>query len=233
MPTASERLRTTAYHSGIDHPNSMRQPSTASFRAERSLPNTEARSTPPARVTRPSSRRAATWSATWLSTNPPTTTSKMRGPEREPGDVADDRVSPLTDPVPEHVRLQVQRHHHGAELAEQIADGARAGSRVQRPRARQPSVEPGHQVPGERDVGQRCVLGPRAGAAPVGATHRVRAHSSHRAPARAAEAHQASSSSSPTAFSQANVAMMPTRHRPSCRSHQSPVSTPRRSSPRR
>ena len=49
---------------------------------------------------------------------------------------------------------------------------------------------------------------------------RRRSPHSHRAPSSAARSHQSSSAGSPTAFSHAKTAAMPTRLSPSCRSHQ-------------
>ena len=136
--------------------------STASLAAERSLPNTDARITPPGRVTRPSSRRAAAWSGTWLSTNAADDHVEAARPERQPGDVGRDRRG--------RVRRGGARSMSGSRSTETtdapssaqlVAGGARAGAGVQRARAGQLAAEPGHEVPGERDVGERRVGGPR------------------------------------------------------------------------
>ena len=174
VPTASERSRTAVYHSGGD------QPKVREALVDRLLQGGTL-----VAEHRGEEHAAGSGHATQLAQGrdvvghvvehePRHHHVEVARPEGEPGDVADDRVSPRPEPMPEHVRLQVHRHHLGAELPQQIAGGARAGSRVQRTRARKPALEPGHQVPGERDVGQRRVVGPRAGRAPVGATHRVR-----------------------------------------------------------
>ena len=174
VPIASARSRTAAYHSGGVQPKPASVRSTASFAADRSLPNTDARTDAAVpgdagqlaqgrgvvgdvvqhergdrHVEHASDRRGSRATSAGhraaAARRADARACRVRGRPTPPSAPSPRRASPAA-PVP----APASRH-------------AAPGSRP---------AEPGHQVPRERDVGERGVVGPRLAAAAVGAAAR-------------------------------------------------------------
>ena len=137
----------------------------------------------------------------------------------------------------QHVVFEIARRDECARRGEHCADGAGACAGVEHGAVVRGESAAPDEVLRQGSIGERRVFGPAVAGTGVGmaggvdteqhgiAQRRV-AQPSHDAPSKAAASHHASSAGSPTAFSHAKTATMPSIDRPSWRSHHPVVSTP-------
>ena len=149
------------------------------------------------------------------------------GPHRQRRGVGDGRWRPAVLLPREHRRGSVERQRMTAAGGDRVAGHAGPGTEVEHRLPSERDRAPVDEELGEGSVDEARATHPPLGRVrvPVGDGSHVRS-SRRSAPRCAAASHQRSSASSPSAFSQPNVAIMPSRHRSSCRSNQPLVSMP-------